>query len=103
VGIAVCALTTRYRDLSFLVTFSLQLLMYVTPVIFPASMVPERYQWLIELNPLTPVFEGLRLGLLGVGTVTPSQLWLSGLAMIVLLAGGMALFARVERTFMDTV
>jgi lipopolysaccharide transport system permease protein len=86
-GIIICAMTTRYRDLSYLVTFGIQSLMFVTPVIFP----------------LTPVFEGFRLALLGVGTVTLGDLLISGVIMLLVLAGGMMLFTRVERTFMDTV
>ncbi len=66
-GIVVCAMTTRYRDLSYLITFGVQLLMYLTPVIYPVSSVPIRYRWATTLNPLTPVFEGFRAGFLGVG------------------------------------
>lgn len=102
-GIIICALTTRYRDLSYLVTFGLQLLMYLTPVIFPVSAVPEDYRWLVMLNPLTPVFEGLRLGLIGAGTIAPGELAISFGVMLVVLVCGLLLFTRVERTFMDTV
>jgi lipopolysaccharide transport system permease protein len=102
-GIIVCAMTTRYRDLNYLVTFGIQSFMYITPVIFPVSAVPERYRWLAYVNPLTPVFEGFRRGLLGVGTVSLSQILTSAVVMMVVLAGGMMLFTRVERTFMDTV
>jgi len=102
-GIIVCAMTTRYRDLSYLVTFGVQLVMYLTPVIYPLSAVPERYRWAMSLNPLTPVFEGFRLGFLGVGTVGIGQLALSFAAMLAILVLGIALFTRVERTFMDTM
>ncbi|MEO7192520.1 MAG: ABC transporter permease [Vicinamibacterales bacterium] len=102
-GIIICAMTARYRDLSYLVTFGIQSLMYVTPVIYPSSTIPEKFQWLIRLNPLTPIFEGFRLALLGVGSVTAAQLGLSFAAMLVLLVAGLLLFTRVERTFMDTV
>ena len=102
-GIIVSALTTRYRDLGYLVTFGVQLLMYVTPVIYPLSAVPERYRWLARLNPLTPVLEGFRLGLLGVGTVTVPELGVSIITMLAVLVVGTMLFTRVERTFMDTV
>lgn len=102
-GIIVCALTTRYRDLHHLVTFGIQLAMYVTPVIFPVSSVPARYQALLYLNPLTPVMEGFRLALLGVGTVTAGQIAGTALGMLGVLGVGMLLFTRVERTFMDTV
>lgn len=102
-GIIVCALTTRYRDLSYLVTFGVQLLMYLTPVIYPVSAVPARYRWAVNLNPLTPVFEGFRVGFLGVGTVTLAQLTMTFGLMLAVLAAGTMLFTRVERTFMDTV
>lgn len=103
VGVIVCAMTTRYRDLSYLVTFGVQLLMYLTPVIYPVSAVPAQYQWLVNLNPLTPVFEGFRVAFLGVGNVTLGQLGLSFAVMLTVLATGLMLFTRVERTFMDTV
>jgi lipopolysaccharide transport system permease protein len=102
-GIIVCALTTRYRDLSYLVTFGVQLLMYLTPVIYPVSAVPLRYRWAVRLNPLAPVFEGFRVGFLGTGTVTLEQLTVSFCIMAAVLAVGTMLFTRVERTFMDTV
>ena len=99
-GIVVCAMTTRYRDLNYLVTFGVQLMMYVTPVIYPVSSVPERYRWAVNLNPLAAVFEAFRLGFLGVGTVTLQQVAVSFAVMLVVLAGGVMLFTRVERTFM---
>ena len=102
-GIVVCALTTRYRDLGQLITFGVQLLMYATPVIYPLSAVPERLRWALLLNPLTPVMEGFRLGFLGVGSASLAQLLASFGAMLALLAVGLMLFTRVERTFMDTV
>jgi len=102
-GVIVCAMTTRYRDLSYLVTFGVQLLMYMTPVIYPISTVPAQYKWLLNLNPLVPVFEGFRLAFLGVGTVTLGQLALSFGLMLAVLAAGLMLFTRVERNFMDTV
>lgn len=102
-GIIVCAMTTRYRDLSYLVTFGVQLMMYVTPVIYPLSSVPARYQWLIRLNPLTPLLEAFRLALLGSGTVSFVELLGSAVAMVVVLVAGLMLFTRVEQTFLDTV
>lgn len=102
-GIIISALTTRYRDLSNLVGFGVQLLMYATPVIYPASAVPGRFRWLIRLNPLAPVIEGIRLGFLGAGTVHVSQLVVSFIGMIAVLVVGLMLFTHVEKTFMDTV
>lgn len=102
-GCIVCAATTRYRDLGHLVTFGTQLLMYLTPVIYPLSSIPEKYRWLANLNPLAPVFEGVRRGLIGVGSVTLAQVGISFALMTVVLVVGLMLFVRVERTFMDTV
>jgi lipopolysaccharide transport system permease protein len=102
-GIIICAVTTRYRDLSYLVTLGTQLLMYLTPVIYPTSLLSPRYQRLVLLNPLAPLIEGFRRGLLGVGTVTPEQVAWSASVMLLLLTIGMMMFSRVERTFMDTV
>jgi lipopolysaccharide transport system permease protein len=103
IGIIVAALTTRYRDLTYLVGFSIQLLMYLTPVIYPISAVPARYRSFAKLNPLSPILEGFRLGFLGVGTVTLRDLAASFAVMLVVVTVGLILFNRVERTFMDTV
>ena len=102
-GVIVSALTTRYRDLAQLVTFGVQLLMFATPVIYPVSSVPEKYRWVVSLNPLSPVFEAFRNGFLGGGTVTISQLAVSAVVMVATLVLGLMLFSRVEQTFMDTV
>jgi lipopolysaccharide transport system permease protein len=102
-GIIVSALTTRYRDLANLVAFGVQLLMFATPVIFPVSAIPEKYRWVLQYNPLTPVIEGFRLGFLGAGHVTLMQLGISFGVMLVVLSIGLMLFTHVEKTFMDTV
>lgn len=102
-GIIVSSLTTRYRDLRFLVTFGVQLLMYATPVIYPVSSIPEQFRWLILANPLTPIIEGFRFAFLGAGAFDAGQLLYSfGFTVAVLLIG-VLLFNQVERTFMDTV
>lgn len=102
-GIIVSALTTRYRDLANLVAFGVQLLMFGTPVIFPVSAIPEKYRWVLQYNPLTPVIEGFRLGFLGAGHVTLMQLGISFGVMLVVLSIGLMLFTHVDKTFMDTV
>lgn len=102
-GIIVSALTTRYRDLAQLVTFGVQLLMFATPVIYPVSAVPDKYRWVVSLNPLSPVVEAFRNGFLGGGSVTATQLAISCGVMLAILVVGLMLFSRVERTFMDTV
>jgi lipopolysaccharide transport system permease protein len=102
-GIIVSALTVRYRDLAKLVAFGVQLGMFLTPVIYPLSQVPERLRPIVEANPLTPVVEGFRLAFLGVGTVAAGDLLVSGAIMLVVLAIGLMLFTHIERTVMDTV
>jgi lipopolysaccharide transport system permease protein len=103
IGLIVCAVTTRFRDLSYLVTFGLQLVMFLTPVIYPVSAVPLRYRAWLKLNPLTPVIEAFRTGVLGVGTVQISDVAWSGAAMILVLVIALVAFTRAERTFVDTV
>lgn len=102
-GIIVSALTTRYRDLTQLVAFGVQLLMYATPVILPLSFMSHKYRWVLQYNPLTPIIEGFRLGFLGAGDVTAMQLGISFGGMLVVLVIGTMLFTHVEKTFMDTV
>jgi lipopolysaccharide transport system permease protein len=102
-GIIVSSLTTKYRDLRFLVQFGVQLLMYVTPVIYPISALPHRFQVLIQFNPLSSVVEAFRYAYLGGGTVDLVQLAYSFGIMLVVIIIGVIIFNRVEATFMDTV
>jgi lipopolysaccharide transport system permease protein len=102
-GIILSALTTRYRDLTSVVTFGVSLLMYMTPVVYPLSAVPESYRGIVMINPLTPIVEAFRFAFLGVGTVSVSHLAYTGVVTIATLFFGVLIFNRVERTFMDTV
>jgi lipopolysaccharide transport system permease protein len=102
-GVIVSSLTTRYRDLRFLVAFGVQLWMYATPVIYPVSAVPERFQPLILVNPMTPIVEAFRYAYLGAGTINLAMLGYSAAFMLVTLLAGAVLFNRIEQTFMDTV
>lgn len=102
-GIIVSSLTTRYRDLRFLVQFGAQLLMYSTPVIFPLSKLPEQYRWIMLANPMTPVIETFRYAFLGTGFFSWRLLGISAAVTSLILAVGVLLFNRVEKTFMDTV
>ena len=102
-GIIVSALTTKYRDLQVLVTFGVQLLMFVTPVIYPVSMVSQQYRWLILANPMSALVETFRYAFLGAGTVELWHLVYSAGVTVVILCIGVVLFNHVERTFMDTV
>jgi lipopolysaccharide transport system permease protein len=103
VGIIVSALTTKYRDLKNFVGFGITLLMYASPIIYPASAVEAKFGWLIKINPIAPIIEAFRLGFTGSGTVAPIDLVISGIFISILLVIGMIIFHRVEKTFMDTV
>ena len=102
-GILVSSMTTRYRDLQQLVGFGVQLAMYATPVVYPLSLVGDRFRWVVLANPMTPIVETFRVAFLGSGTVSPLHLAYSAGFALVLLVLGLATFNRVERTFMDTV
>ena len=102
-GIIISSLTTKYRDLRFLVTFGVALLMYATPVIYPVSSIPARFQWIILANPMTPIIEAFRYAFLGAGTVDINHLLYSFGFMLVVVIIGSIIFNRVEQTFMDTV
>ncbi len=101
-GLFITSLTTKYRDLAFLVAFGVQLLMYATPVIYPLSSV-HNHRLLLLLNPLTAIFETFKYGFLGSGTF--SFIWLMysfGFTSLLLLAG-VVIFNKVEKRFIDTV
>lgn len=102
-GLIVSALTSKYRDLKFLVGFGIQLFMYATPIIYPLSAASDKYRWALELNPLTPIFEAVKYGCLGCGTLSWGGLLYSTLFMTVMLFLSIIVFNRVEQTFMDTV
>lgn len=105
-GMIISALTTKYRDLAFLVSFGVQLLMYATTVIYPLSearMQYPQYSWIIEYNPMTAIIEGFRFGFLGKGTFTWGALTYSAIVTLALLVLGIVTFNRVEKNFVDTV
>jgi lipopolysaccharide transport system permease protein len=102
-GIIISSLTTKYRDLRFLVQFGVQLLMYATPVIYPVSSVPARFQWAVLANPMTSIVEIFRYAFLGAGDASIGPLLYSFGFMVVVLFLGIVIFNRVQQTFMDTV
>ncbi|MGB4292192.1 MAG: ABC transporter permease [Bacteroidales bacterium] len=102
-GIIVSSLTTKYRDLNYLVGFGVSLWMYATPVIYPVSSIPENWRWVALVNPITPIVETFRAGFLGQGTVSWARLGYSAAFMLVVLFIGAVIFNRVEKTFIDTV
>ena len=102
-GVIVSALTTRYRDLTIVVGFGVQLLMFATPVIYPLSVLPEPYRTWMALNPIAPVMELFRYAYLGAGTFSMRMLGYSIVVTAAILFVGVLMFNKVERTFMDTV
>ena len=102
-GMIISSLTTKYRDLAFLLTFGVQLLMYATPVIYPVNALPEKYRIFVLANPIAPVVETFRYAFLGSGAFSWSALMYSFGAMSLLLFAGVVIFNRVEKNFMDTV
>jgi len=105
-GMMISAMTTKYRDLAFLVSFGVQLLMYATTVIYPLSEAINKYPayaWIIEYNPMTPIIETFRYGFLGEGSFSWSSLGYAGGITLALLVSGIVVFNKVERTFVDTV
>ena len=103
-GIIISSMTTKYRDLTILFTFIVQLWMYATPVIYPLSTIShEKIRMLMGINPLTSIFEAFKYGMLGVGQFSWGGLGYSFGFMVVLLLVGVVVFNKVQRSFMDTV
>ena len=103
-GIIISSMTTKYRDLTILFTFIVQLWMYATPVIYPLSTITnEKIRMLMGINPLTSIFEAFKYGMLGIGQFSWGGLGYSFGFMVVLLLVGVVVFNKVQRSFMDTV
>ena len=103
-GIIISSMTTKYRDLTILFTFIVQLWMYATPVIYPLSTISnEKIRMLMVINPLTSIFEAFKYGMLGVGQFSWGGLGYSFGFLVVLLLVGVVVFNKVQRSFMDTV
>lgn len=103
-GIIISSLTTKYRDLAILVTFGVQLWMFVTPVVYPMSTITNGFlEILIRLNPVTAATEAFRYIFLGSGDISPLWWGVTILMTGFILVVGMVLFKRMEKTFMDTV
>jgi len=103
IGLIVTALTTKYRDLAFIVTFGMQLLMYATPVIYPLAAAPAKYRTLIILNPMSGLIETFRYGFLGTGQFYTGAFTYSVAASIIIFLVGLIVFNKVEKNFVDTV
>lgn len=105
-GLVISSLTTKYRDLRFLITFGVQLWMYATPVIYPLSVMKQNYPdkiWVIVANPLTAIIETFKYGFTGVGVFEWNYLLYSFVMSIAILLLGIIVFNRVQKNFMDVI
>lgn len=103
VGIIVSSLTTKYRDLTILVTFGVQLWMYASPVVYSITQIPDKYQFIYMLNPVSPIISIFRYAFLGTGYIPLLSWGISWITTLVIATLGVVLFSRIEKTFMDTV
>ena len=102
IGMIVSSLTIKYRDLQHLVSFGTQLLMYASPIVYPLSSVPEKYQFYINLNPMTSIINIFRRVFIGVGTIDFASFYQSIYVTILIFLLGLALFNKFEKNFIDT-
>lgn len=105
-GMIVSSVTTKYRDLAFVVGFGVPLMMYATTVIYPLSTAIKKYphySWIIRYNPITPLIEIFRYSFLGKGTVSWWLFGYSGIFTAALLFTGIIIFNKVEKTFVDKI
>lgn len=102
-GLIISSVTAKYRDIHYLIPFGVQLWMYASPVVYPVSMIPEKYQWIAFINPMATYLEGFRISILGKGTISIEQFVVSCAVSLVVLLLGLVLFSRTEKNFMDTV
>ncbi len=103
IGLIITSITTKYRDLNILVSFGVSLWMYLTPVVYPISQVPEKLRLLLYLNPVAPIIETFRYAFLGSGTFEPVYLIISMAVTVAILIFGIIIFNQVEKNFIDTV
>jgi len=102
-GIIFSSITTKYRDVRFLLQFGVQLMMYVSSVVIPLSQVPLKYQWIMKLNPIVPVIETFKYSFLGTGILDLYNLGYSFIIMLLFLSIGIKMFNSVEKNFMDVI
>ena len=102
-GLIFSALTAKYRDLKFLITFGVQLLMYATPVIYPLSIIPEKYKAFIIWNPMAHIIEGFKYAILGIGEISFIAMLYTTTVTLIILITGIIIFNKTEQTFADTV
>jgi lipopolysaccharide transport system permease protein len=102
-GLIFSVLTAKYRDLANLVELCIRLLFFITPILYPLSFINKDFQWIVNLNPLTPMFELSRLSLFGEGSISSSQLLYTGIFLVSVASIGIALFNKQGRKLMDVI
>lgn len=102
-GLFLASVNIKYRDVRYILPFFIQLLMFVTPVIYPVSIVPDNFKWLTFLNPMTGVIDTIRSLMLGVGTVNWFGLLISTTSSVLLFFTGLIYFRKTERFFADII
>jgi lipopolysaccharide transport system permease protein len=103
VGMFLAALNVRFRDVKYAIPFVIQIWLFVSPIIYPSSMVPERYRWLLALNPLSGLIEGFRYALVPAVPIHWNLLGISAVITSLLFIGGLAYFRRTEGAFADII
>jgi lipopolysaccharide transport system permease protein len=103
VGLWLSALNVRYRDIPYVVPFLSQLWLYASPVIYPVSLVPDRWHWLLALNPMAGVIDGFRWAVLGHGSPHYLVLCVSAVTGLLIMVSGLVYFKHVERRFADVM
>ena len=103
VGLWISALTAKYRDLTHLNEFIIQVWMYMTPIIYPLSVVPDQWKWVVALNPMTAIVEMFRYAFFTTDHLYIEYLLISAGMSLFILISGFILFKKVERTFVDTI
>ena len=103
VGYWLSALNTEYRDVMYVVPFLVQFWLFLTPVVYPSSMVPAKFRWLLGLNPMSGVVEGVRWCLLGHGDAPGPMIMVSAVIAVTVFVTGIAWFRWRERTFVDAL
>lgn len=103
IGLIVSSVTVKYRDLSFLIGFGLQLWMYATPIVYPISQVPEKWRWVFYFNPMAHFVNTFRAVLLGTGFVDYKGVLLSFTITLFFLICGVAIFNKTEKSFVDSI
>ena len=102
-GILISALTTKYRDLNFALGFIVQLWMFATPIVYPFSIVPEKYKFFMALNPMTSIVEIFKLAFFGSSAIEFQHIIISIIVTFIVFVSGFIMFHKMEKNFMDTI